>query len=239
MEPRERLTEGGWTPPWLHHQHLARYEWVGEFCRGKRVLDAACADGYGTRIITNSALAAFGCDIALEPLVASRHGSRVPVVAADALRFPFADRTFDTFVSFETIEHVPDDDGFVREAWRVLADDGLLVVSTPNRLIVNPGKTLNDAPFNPFHVREYADEELAALLRRYFGSVTLLGQRAWSRTYQRLLGALGSISPATAVRLHQVRKVAGIPLERRSLHIPRPYDAADAPEVLVAICRKR
>ena len=36
---------------WLMRDHIARYEYVSRFCRGKRVLDVATGSGYGAAIL--------------------------------------------------------------------------------------------------------------------------------------------------------------------------------------------
>lgn len=51
---------------------------------------------------------------------------------ADIQRLPFADDTFDTAISCETVEHVPDPAGAVRELSRVLRPGGRLLLTTPN-----------------------------------------------------------------------------------------------------------
>ena len=81
---------------------------------------------------------------------------------------PFEDRAFDLIVSFETIEHVRDPDALLDELQRVLADDGLLIVSTPNK-----HQYLVD---NEFHEREFLHEEFVALLEARFASVDVLLQ---------------------------------------------------------------
>jgi len=51
---------------------------------------------------------------------------------ADIQQLPFADDTFDTVISCETIEHVPDPARAVRELARVLKPGGRLLLTTPN-----------------------------------------------------------------------------------------------------------
>jgi SAM-dependent methyltransferase len=64
-------------------------------------------------------------------------------------------------VSFQVIEHLWNQTGFVSECARVLRSSGLLMVSTPNRITFSPGR---ETPINPFHTRELNAEELMQLL---------------------------------------------------------------------------
>ena len=235
---KERMESGAWTPPWLRHQHVARYEWAREHCRGKRVLDAACGNGYGSEVL-NQVGAVISLDIA-PAAVADAMRSRpetLRLVLGDMTCLPFSDSTFEGVISFETIEHVADDRAYVAEVRRILRRDGIFICSTPNRVLVNPGNSIEDRPFNQFHVREYAAQELQSLLRTAFSEVTMMGQTSFSARYARMLRAIGSLSARTAVRLHQLRKVAGIPFEHRHRHEPRQFAAGAELEVLIAICR--
>ena len=237
MLVRERLENESWVPPWLRHQHVARYEWARGYCANKRVLDAACGNGYGSRILNKNGRAV-GADLAPEAIADGLSQlSEAPLLIADTTRLPFASAQFEVFVSFETIEHVRDDDAYVAEARRVLADGGWFFCSTPNRRLVNPGNTIHDAPFNRYHVREYDPDELRRLLERRFASVTMLGQTAYDASYVRLLARAGARWARGAVRLHQMRKVAGMPFESREKHEPGPIPRGCEPEVLIAVCQ--
>jgi SAM-dependent methyltransferase len=235
---KERMSVGEWVPPWLRYQHEERYRLAAEFSRGKRVLDAACGNGYGSLLMREQgARAVTGVDIDTDALLQATTFHRregASYLRASATRLPFADATFDLFVSLETIEHIDDDAAYVREARRVLHDDGTFICSTPNRAVLNPGRALTDRPFNPFHVREYTREELEPILRAQFRTIRWLGQSTFAGAYVRLLTRIGRTAPMLAVRLHQMRKLLGVPFERRARHVPR--DLRGATEVLVAIC---
>ncbi len=237
MLVRERLESASWVPPWLRHQHVARYEWARGYCAGKRVLDAACGNGYGSRILRQAGRVV-GADLAPEAIADGLSLlSDAPLLVADTTRLPFSAAQFDVFVSFETIEHVQDDEAYVAEARRVLAEGGWFLCSTPNRRLVNPGNTIRDAPFNPYHIREYDSNELRQLLGRRFASVTMLGQTAYSASYAHVLAGAGGLWARGAVRLHQLIKVAGIPFESRGRHEPGSVPEGCEPEVLIAVCQ--
>ncbi len=239
---KERLSSGEWMPPWLRHQHLARYAWAADYCRGARVADAACGIGYGSRLLMRQgARAVDGYDVSADAIAQARAGGEDPGVAfaiADATHLPVADGEYDVLVSFETIEHIEDDERYLAEASRVLQPGGLFLCSTPNRDVIDAGKTIEQRPFNPFHVREYNEAELESRLVRHFSSVELLGQTRFESGYVQTLGRVGRRFPWTAVRLHQARKVLTVPWDRRDRHFPRPLPMDGEPEVLMALCRK-
>jgi len=236
MLVKERLSIGQWVPPWLRHQHEARYDWAALRAKGLRVLDGACGNGYGTETISRGG-AKLAVGVEIEPEAVFERKRDAALLCASMIALPFRDATFDLVVSLETIEHIDDDRAYVAEVRRVLRREGVLICSTPNREVLNPGKRLADRPFNPFHIREYAAGELEALLRTQFGNVTLFGQTGYARPYVSFLAAIGRKLPMTAVRMHQLRKLAAIPFERRSRHEPRPLPLRHGePEVLIAVC---
>ena len=156
---------------------------------------------------------------------------------ANADRLPVPDASYDVYVSFETIEHVEDDNALLREATRVLGPGGLLLVSTPNRDLLDPGISINDRPFNRFHIREYRRDEFSDRLARHFTSVTWYGQRPFSSRYVALLGCVGRHWPSLAVKFHQARKCFGWPWETPRRHLPLPCSTEPAvEEVLIAAC---
>lgn len=173
--PAERVRLDPRSPWW--GEHRSRYHFAAKFVRGKSVLDIACGTGFGSRILHDAgATFVVGADVsieALEPSVSTLDD--VSFCIADGTKLPFIDDSFDVVTSFETIEHVEDDAGFIAELARVLRTPGRLVLSTPNARHSRP---VAGRPANPFHVREYLPDELEARLRGSFRATTLLGQRA-------------------------------------------------------------
>lgn len=60
----------------------------------------------------------------------ARNASSVDVVCS-ALKLPFKKNTFDTYLSFEVLEHIDNPQKFFNEAHRVLKRDGLCIISVP------------------------------------------------------------------------------------------------------------
>ena len=111
-------------PPWVRYQHLERYRWAAKFVAGKRVLDVACGTGYGTALLANAGAAQVdGFDCSPEAVAFAKQTWALPNISFGAAitdRLPVPDGSYDCYVSFETIEHVEDDDALLTEATRVL-----------------------------------------------------------------------------------------------------------------------
>ncbi len=94
----------------------------GSFVKG-RVLDVGCGRRPYERTFFSGAGKYIGADYLSD--------RSWPDVICSAIDLAFADQSFDTVVSTEVLEHVPDPAKAVREMARVLKPDGHLVVSTP------------------------------------------------------------------------------------------------------------
>jgi SAM-dependent methyltransferase len=157
-------------------EHRARYWAAAALAAGRRVLDAGCGTGYGTETLAAAgARSVSAIDVAQEAVDVTRRrlGDRfaAEVVRADLHELPFPDGAFDLVVCFEVIEHVEDQDGAIAELRRVLAPDGVLALSSPNRLVYPAG--------NPHHLHEYTPDELDGALRAQFAHVALHRQHVW------------------------------------------------------------
>jgi ubiquinone/menaquinone biosynthesis C-methylase UbiE len=239
---KERFRSDAFVPPWVRYQHLERYRWAATFVSQSRVLDVACGTGYGTALLaTAGATQVDGFDCSPEAIQLAQKTCRLPnttFTIASADQLPVPNGSYDMYVSFETIEHVQDDDALLQEASRVLKPGGLLLVSTPNRNLLDPGISINDQPFNRFHIREYVQHEFSERLRKHFASITWYHQRPFSPRYVSVLTTIGYCLPGLAVKLHQARKCIGWPWENSQHHRPAPCSGhAATGEVLIAACR--
>lgn len=172
----ERFTPECVREIWLEHMH--RYAWARRFARGRRVLDAACGEGYGSALLAGVAAEVLGVDIDPETVAHARQR----YAGSAKLRFEAGDATaldalpaggFDLVTSFETLEHVAEQERMLAGFARLLAPDGLLLVSSPDKAEYSDRRGFR----NEFHVRELYRDELEALLGRHFEHVRLLGQK--------------------------------------------------------------
>ena len=148
----------------IYAEHMARYFFAGQFVAAKDVLDVASGSGYGTRYLLNKGAAkVVGIDNSREAIKYSQEKyqtSGIEFILADAAKLPFENDIFDIVVSFETIEHLDDQEKFLQEIKRVLRKDGLLIISTPNVLVFPKGNT--------FHKKELTPFEFISLLSKNF-----------------------------------------------------------------------
>jgi 2-polyprenyl-3-methyl-5-hydroxy-6-metoxy-1,4-benzoquinol methylase len=160
----ERFVPGK-SPALIEAEHLARYFFALEYVKGQKVLDLGCGEGYGSNMLAGVAESVVGVDIDTVSIVHAREtykSGNLNFAEADVCELPYNDGEFSAVVSFEVVEHIRDPKGMLREASRVLRQDGILIVSTPNGAV-----KVTSAP-NPFHLKEYALDEFNFLIREVF-----------------------------------------------------------------------
>jgi SAM-dependent methyltransferase len=159
------------------YEHWHRYLIAREYVANKRVLDVASGEGYGSHVLAQSAASVTGVDLSADAVThasAKYRQNNLRYVAAGCTEIPAADASFDVIVSFETIEHMLEHEAFMREVDRLLAPDGLFILSSPNR----PEYSDRTGYKNEFHVKELDRAELKALLDPHFPAQQWFGQRA-------------------------------------------------------------
>ena len=147
----------------------------------RKVLDIACGTGYGLPFLKQRARWVIGVDVDVEAAKTAQAELGLEsgqIVVADGRQLPFEDDSFEAITSFETLEHLEGRERFLAELARVLAPNGICVISTPNAKHTLP---INGKPRNPFHVHEYEPDELRSELTRHFSDVSLLGQELNAR----------------------------------------------------------
>jgi SAM-dependent methyltransferase len=157
------------TPDSLLALHEAGYRAVLERIGDGRILDVGCGQGFESARFLSPARQVVGADYSSDATTAAATryaGDGLRVLQSDALRLGLAARSFDGACSSHLIEHFTDPEPHVAELARVLKEDGVVCILTPN------------APTdfeNPFHLHLFTRAELVDMLQRHFGDVWLGG----------------------------------------------------------------
>jgi GT2 family glycosyltransferase/SAM-dependent methyltransferase/glycosyltransferase involved in cell wall biosynthesis len=179
-----------WAPDvQVVYEHFHRYLWAAGTVAGRTVLDLGSGEGFGAAILSESAERVVGIDIDERTVEHSRLNYGAPNLQFElgsALDLSaYDDGSFGAVVAFEIIEHVHDHERVLGEITRVLDEDGILIMSTPDR------RTYSEVSgqVNPFHERELSLDEFLGLLTSHFPHVASWGQRTIAGSHMNSLGA--------------------------------------------------
>jgi SAM-dependent methyltransferase len=170
---KSRLTgerpQQGVTPDSLLALHEAGYRAVLDRIGDGRILDVGCGQGFESARFLSPDRQVVGADYSSEAVsaAASRYAcDGLRVAQMNALDLGFGAGSFDGACSSHLIEHFTDPEPHVAELARVVKEDGVVCILTPNE----------PADFeNPFHLHLFGREELRSMLERHFDDVWLGG----------------------------------------------------------------
>lgn len=156
----------GYMFPETETEHLERYHFVKPFVTNKKTLDIACGSGYGTYLLATDgeAKSVLGVDLDSDAI---RYGKQryphqnIKRISGDASTYEFNEK-FESIISFETIEHIPNYKDFLQNIKSALDKNGSFIVSTPI------AKETTKKPHNPYHVIEWSFDDFKILLNEYF-----------------------------------------------------------------------
>ncbi|MBZ4687982.1 MAG: glycosyltransferase [Clostridiales bacterium] len=174
----ERFIPGISVSDELAIEHYQRYYSIINAAKDKIIVDAGTGEGYGAYILAGYAKKVYGIDISKEAVVHAKNRYKkenLEFVESSIENLPFEDNSVDVVVSFETIEHVDENiqRKFLEEVKRVLKDDGLLIISTPDKEIYTDKVNYK----NEFHKKEFYEYEFYNFLSRYFDNIDIYYQR--------------------------------------------------------------
>lgn len=177
FEGKNIIEAGKLSPYW--GDHMARYVYSLQFIENKKILDIACGTGYGLSILKPKAKFIIGVDNNFETTIKAKRQNTndIQFLCGNGPALPFANESFEVITSFETLEHLHEREEFLSELKRILVQNGLLILSTPNANYTNP---INDIPSNPYHVIEYTQDRLKFEISKSFTIKTIIGQTLFS-----------------------------------------------------------
>lgn len=156
----------------IYFEHMSRYIFANQFVKEKIVLDIACGVGYGSsHLLSKGAKKVIGVDISQEAIDYAKkqyQNEKIEFLQGDATNIPLENDTIDVIVSFETIEHLKNQEKFLREVKRVLKNNGLFIISSPNSLVAPKGNT--------HHFKEFTPTEFRNIICGYFNNLKVFYQ---------------------------------------------------------------
>jgi len=125
-----------WFPLAQQEYAICQQKFIG-MLRGQklhRYLDIGCNDGRFTMECARSFMAEEVNGIEIDAGLAEKARSKgVNVSILDASgRYPYPDNSFDVVTLNQVLEHVADTDNVLRECYRVLDHEGIILLSSPN-----------------------------------------------------------------------------------------------------------
>jgi SAM-dependent methyltransferase len=167
---------------------------------GRRVLEIGSGTGTMTEYLLDRELV-LGLEVIpeyvdeLRERFAGHPNVRIECLDITATSFDFATLGFDSAVSFNVFEHIPDDVGAMRQVYHALCPGGRLALLVP----------AHQALYGPFdeligHQRRYGKRELSEKLRS-------VGFHVDRVSYSNPLGALGWLVNVRVLRQRQLKAV--------------------------------
>ena len=164
LHTAERVSRTDASDNYIFQRSILAYHYAAGLVSGD-VLEIGTGMGYGIEIIAPSATSYTTIDKSCAYDASLPDNTRFQQMEVPPIGF--ADESFDYVISFQVIEHIKRDKDFVKEVSRVLRKGGKFIVSTPN------------APMsltrNPWHIREYTEQQLRDLLSADFSSIEAYG----------------------------------------------------------------
>lgn len=152
----------------IHQRLFKAYVVAKEYVNGE-VLEVGCGEGRGVDLLIRQSQSFTAVD-KIESVIKNL-AEKFPQGKFLSMNIPplgdLKDNTYDFVVSFQVIEHIKNDELFLREIHRVLKPGGTALLTTPNRKM--------SLTRNPWHIREYLPGELKALATKIFPAVQMKG----------------------------------------------------------------
>lgn len=161
----------------VHQRLFFAYHEAGKIISGN-LLEIGCGVGRGLDVLAQSCEHYTGIDKNEELLKSLREA--YPQLNFTYQHIPplsgIADNTFDFVVTFQVIEHIQNDDLFIKEIYRVLKPGGKAIITTPNIKL--------SLTRNPWHIREYTAAGLQTLVQKYFKKLDSKGVHGNSKVME-------------------------------------------------------
>ena len=178
-EPARHRIQSPFTSSEAAYERLTGYGFAQRYAAGKIVANLGWEEiGYGSHLLAETAESVAGLTNSPETVdlaSAAYPAQNVSYKSVDLPELPYSEAYFDTVVTFGVVENLAHPEDLVREAKRVLKQDGVLVISA-----LDKQTQLNGDGHGGIDGRRRAmyAPEFRELLERHFGRVHIYRQGA-------------------------------------------------------------
>lgn len=143
--------------------HMQRYQFAKKQLKGEYILDIACGCGYGTALMAKAHPEKQFLGVDVDPAAVAYaknhyHAENLSYQCGNGMDFKLKKgagyQAFDTIISLETIEHVPQPQKMVSHLLTQLNDKGIMIASVPTTPTVDG---------NPHHLHDFTERSFFKL----------------------------------------------------------------------------
>lgn len=156
-----------------HHKRI-----IGILNREKRgkLLDVGCGNGFLAEKLKNIGYEVYGMDVSLNQVKRARKSGIKAVKASAEEKFNYKNNYFDVVVLSEVLEHLFEPENCLRECYRVLKKNGMLIIGIPNTSCLQARLAmffLGESQFVTYpyvthpHIRMFSRGSILKLLKKY------------------------------------------------------------------------
>jgi 2-polyprenyl-6-hydroxyphenyl methylase/3-demethylubiquinone-9 3-methyltransferase len=117
-----------------------RIHWICSEAKGEYILDVGCSQGIASILLGREGKKVLGIDLNKESIEFAKKELEkeseitkkyVDFQIANFMDYDFKDKKFDSIIMAEILEHLTDPERFIEKAYKLLKDDGRLIVTVP------------------------------------------------------------------------------------------------------------
>ena len=117
----------------LHIKTFEReFDLIERHKKGEKLLDIGCATGFALKVAKGRGWEVHGIEVSRFAAEYARKEFSIDVFNGTLEESHYPDKNFDLIIAYGTIEHTVEPKAFLKESGRILKDDGLIVIATPD-----------------------------------------------------------------------------------------------------------
>jgi len=124
---RENANRFGWGPK-TARLDPERIALLNKYVAGKKVLDIGCGTGIYVDYLAKKGFEATGVDFVKEFIDFAKKHYQGKFLAADAYKLPFKNKSFDTVIMFDVLEHIENEELFLKNIKKICKQRIILIV---------------------------------------------------------------------------------------------------------------